>query len=144
MFAEMGRNAGISRRNLAPVRSGQQRSGRQGAERRLDTVVAAFVALWLLIGMVAAYDAYLTVKYLHMLHRHELNPIGRWIMQLDWEEPVTDTAHVAAFLGYKFAGTVLVLGALSALYWYKPWMGLTVAGALGAFQAALALFLTFA
>jgi hypothetical protein len=102
-----------------------------------------FMALWMIVGFVSAYDSYLTLKYCESLHVHELNPIGRWLMGLEWHKPSPDPAGTALFLACKFAGTVVVLGVLILLYRYRERMGLTVAGSLALFQLGLGMFLFF-
>jgi hypothetical protein len=104
--------------------------------------VTIFVFAWLFVGFVSAYDAFLIVKYQHYLCELELNPMGRWLMELDDYHPMSDPTGVARFLGYKFAGTILVLGSMSLIYWRSERMGLTVVAALATFQALLAAFLT--
>lgn len=94
------------------------------------------MGLWLFIGMVAAYDVYLSVKYQETLRFQELNPLGRWLLELD-------NGSVAMFMGCKFMGTMITLGVIQALYWYKQRIGLTVASALAGAQALLAGYLIF-
>lgn len=109
---------------------------------RGKTSVAIFVFAWLFVGFVSAYDAFLIVKYQHYVNELEMNPVGRWLMQLDDFHPMSDTTGVARFLGYKFAGTILALGSMSLIYWRSERIGLTVVAALATFQALLAAFLT--
>lgn len=92
--------------------------------------------LWLFIGLVSAYDTYLAIKFQEMLRFHELNPMGRWLLEVD-------NGSVATFMGCKFVGTMLVLGTIQLLYAYERRLGLTVASALAAVQGMLALYLTF-
>lgn len=106
--------------------------------------VAAFTSMWLVVGLVSAYDAFLIVKYQHVIHDFEMNPLGRWMMNLEHFRPISDTSGVANFLGCKFAGTVVVLGMMGLIYWRRERLGLTVAGAVALFQLALGAFLTWA
>ena len=94
------------------------------------------IALWLFIGMVAAYDTYLSIKFQETLRFQELNPIGRWLLEFDG-------GSVAAFMGCKFLGTFIVLGVLQLLYVHWRLAGLTVASVLAGVQGVLALYLTF-
>lgn len=112
------------------------------AETRRRASVFAFSAAWLFVGLVSAYDAFLIVKFQHLVHDFEMNPIGRWMMDLEYLQPIPDTNGVAAFLGCKFAGTIIALGVMMLVYWRNERMGLTVVGALVVFQASLAAFLT--
>ncbi|HTN77757.1 MAG TPA: hypothetical protein VL096_21010 [Pirellulaceae bacterium] len=93
-------------------------------------------ALWLFIGLVAAYDVYLSIKYQETLQFQELNPVGRWLLEID-------NGSIATFMGCKFLGTMITLGVIQVLYAYKRNMGLTVATALAGVQALLAAYLTF-
>jgi hypothetical protein len=125
-------SAAIDRGRLA-ARSLSRRerdAQRQQRERML------LAALWLFIGLVAAYDTYLSIKFQETLRFQELNPVGRWLMEFDG-------GSVAAFMGCKFLGTLIVLGTIQLLYVYKRHIGLTVASALAGIQGMLALYLTF-
>ncbi len=104
--------------------------------RRISRSNILLTALWLFIGLVAAYDVYLSIKYQDTLRFQELNPIGIWLMEMDG-------GSVAAFMGAKLLGTVLALGTIQVLYWYKRAIGMTVAAALASCQALLGAFLLF-
>ena len=93
-----------------------------------------FPALWLFIGLVAAFDTYLTVKYQDYLIEHEENPLARALLQLDGWEP-------SLLIGSKFLGSLMVLGILTALHMRNRRLGLTVAGGLAAFQFGLLWYL---
>ena len=110
---------------------------RRKIELQIGPETIAFMAIWLFIGMVAAYDTYLTVKFQDLMIYLELNPLGHWLMQMDG-------GSVAIFLGCKFAGTVLVLGVVPLLYLIRPLLGMFVAGALTSVQFCLVMFLLFA
>ena len=111
---------------------------------RRPASVFAFTLSWLFVGFVSAYDAFLIVRYQDVIHDSEMNPVGRYIMNLEYRVPISDTRGVAKFLGFKFAGTIIVLGVLTLLYLWSERIGLTIAGALTAFQACLAAFLLLA
>jgi hypothetical protein len=102
--------------------------------RRRETMWLA--ALWLFIGIVAAYDTYLSIKYQETLRFQELNPLGQWLLHFDG-------GSVAIFMGCKFLGTLIALGTILLLFHYKRRMGLTVATALASVQLALMMYLTF-
>lgn len=92
--------------------------------------------LWLFIGLVSAYDTYLSIKFQELLPIHELNPVGRWLLEIDG-------GSCAAFMGCKFLGTSLALGILQLLYFAWRTVALTVATVLAALQAMLAWYLTY-
>lgn len=102
-------------------------------ERREATLM---LGLWLFIGAVAAYDTYLSIKFQETLRFQELNPIGRWLLEVDG-------GSVAAFMGCKFLGTSIALGVLQLLYVHWRRIGLTVATVLAGMQGLLAMYLTF-
>lgn len=104
------------------------------ADVRRETIVMA--GLWLFIGLVAAYDVYLSIKYQEMLRFTEMNPVGQWLLALDG-------GNVAIFMGCKVVGTLLVLGILQLMYFFRRRLALFVAGILAALQGALGLYLTF-
>lgn len=86
--------------------------------------VAVVSSVWLLlvcktmIGCVAAFDTYLTIKYAESLDIYEQNPLGRWLMGLD-QGPVCETQQIAAFITAKFLGTLLVLIAIQGLAFWR-------------------------
>jgi hypothetical protein len=98
---------------------------------------ALVMGLLLVIGLVAAYDVYLSIKYQDTLRFQELNPIGRLLMAFDG-------GGVAVFMGVKVFGTLIVISTVQMLYLYKRRMGLTVAGALAAIQLMVAAYLVLA
>jgi hypothetical protein len=106
------------------------------AVRRIQRERLLMSILWMFIGLVAAYDTYLSIKYQEVLRFQELNPMGQWLMDYDG-------GSVAAFMGCKFVGTLLVLGIIQLLYLHKRAMGLAVATALAGLQGMLAMYLTF-
>lgn len=66
---------------------------------------AIFVACWLFIAAVSAYDAYLTALYANSID--EENPIAHMMIQ---------TGGVPMVIGIKFFGTTVVLAALLGFY----------------------------
>lgn len=119
------------------------------ASERLNTIVEIIAkSAWtllvckLVIGMVSAYDVYLTIKYVESLPSMEINPIGRWLMMLDCG-PECQLSQTACFIASKFAGNFLVLAILELVAsWRKPLASL-VAVAVAAFQLGLFYFLLF-
>ncbi len=97
----------------------------------------------LVIGMVSAYDIYLTVKYVNSLGSYELNPIGRWLMSLD-DGPDCELRQVAGFIAAKFAGNFIALSVLEFLASWKRTVATAVAMPLALFQLSLLYFLIFA
>jgi hypothetical protein len=89
-----------------------------------------FPGLWLFIGLVSAFDTYLTVKFQDSLEIEELNPLARMLLQLDGWDP-------ALFIGVKFLGSVMVLGILAALHLSDRRIGLVIATAIASFQLGL-------
>ena len=89
-----------------------------------------FPGLWLFIGLVSAFDTYLTVKFQDSLEIEELNPLARMLLQLDGWDP-------ALFIGVKFVGSVMVLGILTALHVADRRIGLVIATAIASFQLGL-------
>ncbi len=93
-----------------------------------------FPGLWMFIGLVSAFDTYLTVKFQEHLWYQELNPMARMLLQLDGWEP-------SLLVGLKFFGTLLSLGFVGALHWRNRRMGTAVAGGVACFQFGLLCYL---
>ena len=74
--------------------------------------VVAYAQLWLFIGFASAIDIYISIKTQEYLWHLEMNPVGRWLIELDGGD-------VALFMGIKTAGTILALGLLVWLYHAK-------------------------
>lgn len=96
----------------------------------------------LIIGVVSAYDIFLTIKYVESLPMMELNPIGRWLMMLD-DQTTCQLSQIAAFIASKFAGNFLALCVIELLASWKPRMSTAVALAVASFQLGLLYFLVF-
>lgn len=106
----------------------------QEARQRRDAML--MLVLWLFIGIVAAYDVYLSVKFQDTLRFEERNPLGQWLLQFDG-------GSIAVFMGCKFLGTTLVLGILQLLYIHWRRIGLTVTSVMAGLQGVLMLYLAF-
>lgn len=93
--------------------------------------------LWAIIGLVCAYDVYLSVKYPDFLKHLEENPLGMWLISLDGGSP-------ALFMAVKFASSMIVMSVLILSHrWYsRLCLVLTVPVAL--YQLCLMAYLTFA
>lgn len=96
----------------------------------------------LTIGVVSAYDIYLTIKYVESLSTYELNPIGRWLMRLD-AGPQCELSQTASFIAAKFCGNFIALSVIELLGTWKAYIAAAVALAIAAFQLGLLGFLLF-
>ena len=96
-----------------------------------------FPGLWMFIGLVSAFDTYLTVKFQEYLKFHEVNPLAVMLLRLDGWDP-------SLLIGLKFLGSVLALGFLAALHLYNRRLGLMVTSGLASFQLWLLGYLVFA
>lgn len=94
----------------------------------------------LTIGLVSAYDIFLTIKYVESLPSLELNPIGRWLMQLD-SGPECQLDQIACFITAKFSGNFITLTVLEFLGTWKRSIATVVAIAVAAAQLILLGFL---
>lgn len=103
---------------------------------------AWITAACLFIGLVSAYDAYLTMAYAPFLVQLEVNPIGRTIMRLD-EGNFLQMQRIALFLGLKFAGTICAISVIHFLGHYQRRWASPVALSLAAFQVLLLIYLQF-
>ena len=79
----------------------------------------------------------LALRYRHELHKTELNPYGRWLIQLNG-------GQVWLLLATKFAGTVVAATIVLLIYGRWPRIGLIIAIAVACLQLCLLLFLMLA
>jgi len=129
------------------VKGGVERAKLAEADRAIIHGLLAFLYV-AVIATVAAYDIYLTFQYQHTLYEMELNPIGRWIMDLDNLKipgvyPV-EPPDVIPFVTLKSIGTLIVVGVISGLVAKWSRVGHSVGIGVSTFQLGLAAFLTFA
>jgi hypothetical protein len=96
-----------------------------------------FPGLWLFIGLVSAFDTYLTVRFREFLEFQEINPLARMLLQLNGWDP-------SLLVGMKFLGSVMVLGILTALHLADRRIGLVIATAIASFQLGLLGYLVLA
>lgn len=96
-----------------------------------------FPGLWMFIGLVSAFDTYLTVKFQECLMFHEVNPLAVMLLRLDGWDP-------SLLIALKFLGSVVALGFLVALHLYDRRLGLMVTSGLASFQLWLLGYLVFA
>ncbi len=96
----------------------------------------------LAIGLVSAYDIFLTVKYVESLPQYELNPLGRWMMSLDSEVPC-ELSQTAGFLGAKCLGNFIIFAVIELLANWRRGIASAVAVAIVVYQGGLLYFLLF-
>lgn len=96
----------------------------------------------LVIGLVSAYDIHQTVKYVECLPQMELNPVGRWLMNLD-DGPGCHLQETACFITAKFAGNFICLAVLELLSKWRSHVAIGVAVPVAGFQLWLLYFLIF-
>ena len=106
-------------------------------DRVLNRQWVLFVLLWQFVIFVSVYDGYLVLRFRHLLHQSELNPLGLLLIELNG-------GQVWLLLAAKFMGTVAAATATLLVYARRPRAGLTVASALAALQLWLLLFLLLA
>jgi hypothetical protein len=93
-----------------------------------------FFVMWLFVGLVSAYDAWLVVKYWDSITQLERNPICTYFIDLG-------NGKSELFLRVKTGGTLTVLSVLAGLYRNNRRLALPVAGAVSAFQFGLLVYL---
>ncbi|RMF42609.1 MAG: hypothetical protein D6753_07115 [Planctomycetota bacterium] len=93
-----------------------------------------------IIVCAACWDLYLTAKYVESLPSLELNPLARFMMQLD-DGVEAELTQAAVFLAAKFLGTFLVIALLDCLWHWKERTAVAAAVGVAACQIALVLFL---
>ena len=105
----------------------------------------AAIAYVTVVGMVAAYDIVLTIRYANFLVQLEENPVGRWIMNLkhDTIYNIEATPNIAPFIVLKVIGTLIVLGVIIALIRWRTHVGHLVGLGVSGFQLGLAAYLTY-
>tara|TARA_R110002110_G_scaffold63394_7_gene176378 strand:+ start:482 stop:796 length:315 start_codon:yes stop_codon:yes gene_type:complete len=57
---------------------------------------------WCSIALISSVDVYFAIKLQNDLYDNEINPIGKWLMDMD-------NGDVALFMALKFLGTLIVL-----------------------------------
>ncbi|MGN6547746.1 MAG: hypothetical protein ACTHK7_22040 [Aureliella sp.] len=89
----------------------------------------------LIIALVSVHDAALIVLNYQVIAEVEMNPLGRWLLELQGGE-------VWLFVLVKLAGTAFVWAVLVEVYRRRQRYGLIAAGALTGFQLGLLCYLT--
>ncbi|WP_417736803.1 hypothetical protein [Rosistilla oblonga] len=103
--------------------------------------ILALLAIW--IGLVSAYDIYLTIKYADSLAYLEQNPVARGILNLDSIQGM-GVEHLARFIGLKCGGTVLAIGSLFMISHWKHHLANLAASGVALVQLCVLAFLSFA
>lgn len=103
--------------------------------------ILALLAIW--IGLVSAYDIYLTIKFADSLAYLEQNPVARGILNLDTMRGM-EVEHLARFIGLKCGGTVLSIGGLFLISLWKHHLANLAAGGVALVQLGVLAFLSFA
>ena len=96
-----------------------------------------FAVQWSFIAFVSAYDAWLVVRFADLMPQNELNPMGRWLIELGG-------GSVEVFLWCKAAGTILVLLLLAELWRNRRPIVVPLINSLSSFQFGLLIFLSVA
>lgn len=96
----------------------------------------SFLLMWLFVGLVSAYDAWLVVKNWDSILQFEKNPVCAYFIRIG-------NGHSGIFLRVKTSGTLAVLSILAGLYRSKPRVAWAVTGAVSSFQLGLLAYLTF-
>ncbi len=114
--------------------------------RWLISGLASLIYVCVVAG-VSAYDIFLTIEYASWLPQLEENPIGRWLMNLEYSSMYDLSApppNVTYFVLLKVLGTSIVLVSLMSLIRWRAHIGHAVSLGVSAFQLWLAGYLTFA
>ncbi|MBU6175860.1 MAG: hypothetical protein KGQ60_18805, partial [Planctomycetes bacterium] len=93
--------------------------------RCLMSVFASLVYVGVVAG-VSAYDIFLTIEYASWLPQLEENPIGRWLMNLEYSSMYDLSApppNVTYFVLLKVLGTSIVLVSLMSLIRWRAHIG---------------------
>jgi hypothetical protein len=112
------------------------REARRAAAPSIDLAILALFACCLVIGVVAAYDVYLSIKYQSLMLHQELNPLGLLLLK-------AEGGGVATFMSVKCFGTAASLFTIQAIFHFQRRLGLAVAGGVAGAQSMLGLYLLF-
>ena len=102
----------------------------------------SLAAYMLVIGAISLYDMVLTVRYAESLKQLELNPVGRWLMQLD-QLPKDATPDLTVFLFAKGMGTAIVLLVILMMTLRRARIGHPVGVGVSLCQIMLAMYLCY-
>ena len=103
----------------------------------------------IVIGIVSGYDVFLTIKYVESLPMMEMNPFGRWLMNLNYDlsrnyAAVATVEQTAGFITAKLMGNFIVFGVIELLANWRRRAAAVVATSLASFQICLLAYLLFA
>lgn len=96
-----------------------------------------FPAAIVIIAAVSLYDTYLIVRFADMIYMMEMNPIGRWLLEVA-------NGDVGVFVRVKLAGTFSVLCMLMFMKLRRSRMVFTITTSIASYQTGLMIFLTAA
>jgi hypothetical protein len=94
------------------------------------------------IGAISFYDMVLTVRYAETLKQLELNPVGRWLMQLD-QIPKNTEPDLTSFLFAKGLGTAIVLLVIFIMTQRRARLGHPIGFGVSLCQVVLAMYLCY-
>ena len=103
------------------------------------------ITLKMIIGLVSAYDVFLTIKYVEYLPLLEVNPIGRWLMGLEQEmgpAPTCELAQIGGFIAAKFSGNFIALATIELIAVYRRSWAVVIAASIALLQLVLLFVLT--
>lgn len=119
------------------------RSPRASSQPWVRGISNALLFLYLIvIGAISAYDMLLTIRYAESLRQLEMNPIGRWLMQLD-QLPKGSIPDVTLFLIAKGLGTLIVLSVIFFMTQRRAHLGHPVGLGVSACQLMLVFYLCY-
>ena len=89
-----------------------------------------------IIASVSMYDVYWSFKTQFVLAETEQNPIGKWLINLD-------NGDIALFMTVKMMGTMFVILAIPALFFFRRRWGMSACVSVATFQLCLFCYLNF-
>lgn len=115
---------------------------------RIMCSTCALLLCKVIIGIVSGYDIFLTIKYVESLPWMEMNPIGRWLMDLNGDLSLggreASVQQTAAFISSKVAGNFITFAVIDGMaQWRRP-MAAAIATVVASFQLCLLFHLLFA
>lgn len=96
-----------------------------------------FPAAMVIIAAVSLYDTYLIIRFADMISMMEMNPIGRWLLDIA-------DGEIGVFVRVKLAGTFSVLCMLVFMKMRRNRMLFTITTSVASYQTGLMIFLTAA
>ena len=102
--------------------------------RRLEILMLG--SMLALITVVSMIDVYWSFKTQAILAETEQNPLGKWLI-------ARDGGDISLFMTLKMAGTMGVILAIPAMYFFRRKWGIVAASALSLFQCGLLIYFYF-